>query len=63
MPVNGLVPTSGIQKLARSEVGNLYPEGVVQQDVLRFEIPEDTKIVSDDLRTTERDARRQPTGE
>ena len=30
------VPTSGIQKLARPEVGDLYPEGVVQQEILRL---------------------------
>ena len=40
------VPTSGIQKLARPEVGDLYPEGVVQQEILRLQISGDTRKLS-----------------
>ena len=33
------VRTSGIKKLARPEVGNLYPKGVVQENILGLQVP------------------------
>lgn len=36
-----MAPTSGVEKLARPEVGNLYPQGVIQENILGLQVPDE----------------------